>query len=347
MRGFDSLKLSLSLSVWTGTLRWHTAKVSNSQEPYAITSPCGEEATRPLKDNRMDKDKELVAATIDDFSPSLDLAASGPTGFEGITNEDITIPFLKIAQSGTDEAKKGDPNKIEGLEVGQFFCPATRKVYGESIRLIILKFYRQYTIYESRESDAKFMGTMSPEQFKAGIENAPGTIRERSYHLDAEGHRYVDTRNFIVLIAGHYNDGPMLMSLSSTGVAPSKKLMTMASSIRNEKGDLMPIWTSVWELVTGYQTHEKGSYYQITKISRLGWVNGKYVNLVQAAFKDANGMSQEELHASMAKVASSDDEAKSVEGTHAFKGGKQSAASDLGISPDMFEDDKEEAPPIY
>jgi hypothetical protein len=128
----------------------------------------------------------------------------GPSGFEGVDSECTTIPFLKIAQSATDEAKKGSPKYIPGLEPGMFFCPATRKVYGESVRLIILRFYRQYVIYESREPDSKFKGTMTPEQFKVEIE--PDAVRERSYQMGSDGHRYVDTRNFIVMVAGSVND---------------------------------------------------------------------------------------------------------------------------------------------
>ena len=228
-------------------------------------------------------------------------AFDGPSGYEGVDRECTIIPFLKMAQSSTDEAKKGNPSRIDGLEVGGFFCPTSRKVYGDRIELVILRFYRQYTVYESREVDAKFMGTMAPEDFHK-IESQ--CTRERSYFLDAEGHRYVDTRNFIVFVHGHYDDGPMLLSLSSTGIKPSQKWLTQAQNVRSPDGRLAPIWANVWELTTAYFDNPLGSYYQISSINRLGWVPVKRRELIVSAFLDANNLPPEELAHSFEKPAS-------------------------------------------
>ena len=250
--------------------------------------------------------KELVSRVLeeDGIVSGNAMEFDGPSGFDGVDNDCITIPFLKIAQSGTDEAKKGSPKYISGLEAGQFFCPATRKVYGDSVNLIILRFYRQYVIYESTEPDSKFMGTMSPEQFKTVIE--PYATRERSYHLDSEGHRYVDTRNFIVMAAGFVNDGPMLLSLSSTGIAPSRKWITQAQNVRDPNGRLAPIWANVWNVSTGYFDNPSGSYYQISRITRMGYVGQKILKVVVNAFLDAQGAEARALEQSIAKMTPED-----------------------------------------
>jgi hypothetical protein len=265
-------------------------------------------------DKKTEEQKDIVAGVFGgtDVVTTEDMQFDGPSGFDGVDNECITIPFLKMAQSGTDEAKKGSPKYVQGLEPGQFFCPATRKVYGETARLVILRFYRQYVIYESREPDSKFMGTMSPEQFKTAIE--PHATRERSFHLDSEGHRYVDTRNFIVMVANAINDGPMLLSLSSTGISPSKKWMTQAQNVRDNTGRVAPIWANVWEVSTGYMDNPQGSYYQISRISRLGYVSPKIRDVVVNAFLDAQGAGSHELEQNFAKAAPED--GIPVDGTH-------------------------------
>lgn len=210
----------------------------------------------------------------------------GPSGFEGVDSECVTIPFLKLAQPSTDEAKKGSQKYIQGLEQGMLFCPATRKVYGENVKLIIIRFYRQYVIYSSKEIDADYIGTMLPEDFDREI--APNATRERSFYLDRKGYRYVDTRNFIVMVAGKINDGPMLMSMSSTGIAPSKKWITMAQNVRDPKGRVAPIWASVWSLNTAYFDNPQGGYYQVSIIDRLGWVHESARAIVKSAFDDAH-----------------------------------------------------------
>jgi hypothetical protein len=240
--------------------------------------------------------------------------ADGPNGFEGVDADCVTIPFLKLAQPSTDEAKKGSQKYIPGLEQGMFFCPATRKVYGDNVKLIIIRFYRQYVIYSSKEIDADYVGTMLPEQFDAEI--APNATRERSFYLDRKGFRYVDTRNFIVMVAGRISDGPMLMSMSSTGIAPSKKWITMAQNVRDPKNRIAPIWASVWNLNTAYFDNPQGGYYQVSIIDRLGWIHESARGVVKAAFDDAHRIDSsaisvtEERNVTEEAVASTGQEAK-------------------------------------
>lgn len=266
----------------------------------------------------------------------------GPSGYDSVDNDCITIPFLKIAQSGTEETKKGSSKRIEGLEAGMFFCPATRKVYGESVNLIILRFYRQYIVYDSKETNAKFLGPMSPEHFRSVIE--PYATRERSYHLDSEGHRYVDTRNFIVLVAGHYEDGPMLLSLSSTGISPSKKWLTQAQNVRAQDGRVAPIWANVWNVAAGYFDNDAGSYYQISKVDRLGFVGPKYKEFVVKQFLDAQAAASDVLDNSYERDANADKPAEDASHTDVpvgvqaeSKAGKQGPARQAtGEEQDIF-----------
>ena len=259
-----------------------------------------------MAESQKDLVTKAFAGTEVEVSPQMEF--DGPSGFDGVDNDCITIPFLKIAQSGTDEAKKDSPSRIVGLEPGQFFCPTSRKVYGDDVKLIILRFYRQYIVYESKEPDSRYMGPMSPEQFATVIE--PNATRERSFHLDSEGHRYVDTRNFIVMVASALNDGPMLLSLSSTGISPSKKWLTQAQNVRDDKGRVAPIWANVWEIATGYMDNPQGSYYQISRIARLGYIPTKNKDLIVRAFLDAQGAQASDLNKALAS------EEKPVSGTH-------------------------------
>jgi len=234
----------------------------------------------------------------------------GPSGFEGVDRDCTTIPFLKIAQGSTEQAKKGSTKKIDGLEPGMFFCPATNKVYGENANLIILRFYRQYIVYESREIDAHFLGSITPDEFDSDV--LPTAVREKSYHVSPDGKRYVDTRNFIVLVAGALNDGPMLLSLSSTGISPSKKWLTQAQSVRDKTGRVAPIWANVWSLHIGYEDNPQGSYYQISQIERMGYVTEAARHFVVSAFLDAQGINAADIQGVEAKA----EEPKVADGSH-------------------------------
>ncbi len=110
--------------------------------------------------------------------------------------------------------------------------------------------------------------------------------------MDANGHRYVDNRNFILLNYDHLDDGPMIYSMASTGVAPSRKLLTLADAIKVRKpnpdynpaiagsprrsSSRRPLWSNVWKLRASYFEASPNGYYQISDIERVGWVSKQY-----------------------------------------------------------------------
>ena len=214
----------------------------------------------------------------------------GASGFEDVTPECRMVPFLKLAQGSTEQAKRGSTSEIKGLQLGQFFNLTSGAIYGDEIRVVLLKFYRSFAIYESRESDSKFLGTIEPEVFQKTVE--PSAVREKSYWLDANGHRYVDNRNFILLNYDHLDDGPRIYSMASTGVAPSRKLLTLADAIKVRKPNpdynpaiagspkeiviKAPLWSNVWKLRASYFEASPNGYYQISDIERVGWVSKQY-----------------------------------------------------------------------
>ena len=256
----------------------------------------------------------------------------GPTGFEQITPDCMMIPFLKIAQSSTDQAKPGSMSRIQGLEVGQFFNPTSRKVYGNKVRLVLLKFYRSFLIYDGETTDSKFLGSIDPDTYRRTIE--PNVVRKKSYFLDSQGHRYVDSRNLIVLNFDAMDDGPMLFAMSSSGITPSRKLMTLADAIKVRRPDpndpgrevavQAPLWSSVWELETAYFDNPMGSYYQVNNIERAGWLPMKYAAEVQKLFTNLQSV----------EVKGLEPEEAAQEGTEAATPAAEAAERVFGRKPE-------------
>lgn len=238
--------------------------------------------------------RTAALATLEDAP--LDLF-TGATGLESADADCYIIPFLKIAQASTEEAKRGSTSFLKGLDPGMFFSPSTRRIYGERMRLVVLKFYRTYVIYEGEDTKSKFLGTMDADTFRREVE--PHTRRVKSYAVDQNGHRYVDTRNFIVLSYDNPMDGPMLLSLSSTGINPSRKLLTQAQNIkvRNREGRVVvaPTWWSVWELGLGYFDNPNGGYYQINSIDHLGGVPNDIATIFRGAFDEIQAQATPEM----------------------------------------------------
>jgi hypothetical protein len=231
------------------------------------------------------------------------------TGFQEVTSECLALPYMRIGQTSGDFMKRGSPKFILGLQGGDFFCPMTQEVFGQEINLVVVKFYRSFAIYESKETTAKFLGTITPENYETEIE--PHTTREKSYTLDPQGHRYVDQRNFVVVDYDHPERGPMLFSMSSTGIKPSKAWLTQATNIKARKQELdaegnvidewleeAPIWSSVWAVRTAYFDDPRGGYYQVAQTRRLGWVKkGRMADSYKKIFESMKGYDATQISA--------------------------------------------------
>ncbi len=60
-------------------------------------------------------------------------------GLEGTAQSDVNIPRLALAQALSPQVTDGDPNRIEGLKVGDLFNSVTRQIYGREVFVQILR----------------------------------------------------------------------------------------------------------------------------------------------------------------------------------------------------------------
>ena len=189
-------------------------------------------------------------------------------GFDGILPGCVKQGFLKVAQFSSDEIKKGNAKYIPGLEVGHYFCPQRRKVYGANFLAVALKFWQSYAVYDGEGPESKFKGNMTVAEFDKKVK--PYASRERSYMMDKEGYRYVDCRNFLLIPYDNPLETPMIMSMTSTAISASRDWLTLMESltVKVKRGDEIvevpvPMRGGVWKLTSTYVTNKKGDYYQV------------------------------------------------------------------------------------
>jgi len=228
------------------------------------------------------------------------------TGFENIENDCISIPFLRLAQSNTPQVANPD-DKIPGLEAGMYFNPNTGRIYGKEPKFVILAFYRTWNVWNGEPPDAKFVRTLSTEEYLKNYE--PKTRRdEKGKVVDSDGNRYVDSRNFLLCSADFPEDGILLYPMSSTGIPASKKWLAKASAVRvsNEEGKLIqpPMWARVWSPKVTYQKNTKGSFYQVSDVADCGWIPAAIATAVREAFLNAQEYDKQRI----SQVEHSDDE---------------------------------------
>jgi len=154
-------------------------------------------------------------------------------GFEDVNSQTMAIPFIKLAQDLTPQVKKTKPEYIEGLDVGQFFNSVTGDIYGSTFDVIIVKFERIYI--EWLPDRGGFVGYHSPEV-------AESMAQDHTFGKwkTADGNDLVEYYAYYVLISGREEEGPLIMSLTSTAIKTAKMLNRMMTTHMMDMGDGKP-----------------------------------------------------------------------------------------------------------
>lgn len=157
------------------------------------------------------------------------IAADAGLGSESVDRDDMTIPFIKIAQALSEEVNKRESAYIEGLEVGDFFNTATKTFWkGESGFTMIPVFYeREYIEWVPRSRGGGFQGK-HPESILDKT-----TTGERGENLLPNGNEIVVTGTWYVIIVDRetLDFDQAVLSLSKTQLKKSKTLMTQLKQL--------------------------------------------------------------------------------------------------------------------
>lgn len=243
-------------------------------------------------DAKDSKDLVKKGSTDIDQVPGF-LAGAGMTGFEGADIDTYTVPFLYILQSNSPQLLEDADEYIEGAKPGMFFNNVTGQVYGKSIEVIPVTFQRTATEWTPGTGDrrlGKFAGMHSiPEATDIGEGDFYKGMAIREGHENA-GNFLVDTRTFTLLVIGEEEQGPIMFSLTSTGIQHAKAWMTKANmlKLKNADGKMVtpPLFSSAYRLTTSLNENELGKWYQVgtkkkSNIERIGWISEQQYSYVQ------------------------------------------------------------------
>ena len=199
---------------------------------------------------------------------------------EQLNQDELALPFLRVAQKGSPQVDEDSAEYIEGLKPGQFFNTATSMVYGDEITVQAHGYFQNFTIWKGEKGSGEFQGTMTPDAFR---ELQSTTSMERDggdfvQVVDGESLRYTDTRNYIVIIPDHPEDGILMYPMSSTGIKASKNWNTLQNG-RRINGKKAPRFATLWELKT--KGFEKNGYTwkQVSSIRPVSWATPELAQL--------------------------------------------------------------------
>lgn len=193
---------------------------------------------------------------------------------EHLSQDELELPFLRVAQKGSPQVDEDKPEYIEGLKPGQYFNTVSGENYGDTLKVQVHGYFHSYVIWKGEKGNGEFSGTMTPEEFrefesKNKLERDGGDM---VHVVEGEEFRYSDTRNFIVSLPEHPEDGIMIYPLSSTGIKAAKKWNTLQNG-RRVNGRPAKRYATIWEIKTAGFEKNGFTWKQTSSIKPLGWVN--------------------------------------------------------------------------
>lgn len=204
-------------------------------------------------------------------------------GYEGMSAQDVQIPFLRILQALSPQVTEGGDEYVEGAKPGYFFNTLTKKVYGNTVSLIPVKFETSWLEWTNGER-GKLVGRYAPGSIT--VVDGP------NYRKFTEaGNEIVETMTFYCLVAGAIEDGIIIFSLSKTGIKHGKRWNTLISTTKLPNGKMAPYFSSVWTLKTQLNKNEKGAWYtlgvkSVSNIARERFITKEeYTDGVQSALE--------------------------------------------------------------
>ncbi len=183
-------------------------------------------------------------------------------GYEGITADDLAIPFFDILQSGSPQCKGA--GKIDGAEEGKLFNSVTQAVYEPGQRLIPCAYSKVYVEFVPRDSGGGFV----KDHKSAGIlENTEKDEKKRDVLTENGNHIVTTAQHFCLHLKEDGGFERVVIPMKATQLKKSRKWNTTQQSLQivhKGKKFKAPIYSHSYQLATKPENNDQGEW--------SGWV---------------------------------------------------------------------------
>lgn len=192
------------------------------------------------------------------------------SGFEGTTQDDLSIPFLSILQSNSPQVEENDP---EGCRPGMLFNTVTKELVDGEEGLIFQPVHKDHQFVEwiPRNKGGGFVGMYEPDspEVKKAVEDNGG---QRMGKLTIGDNELIETHYVYGLIldnTGENQLGFAVVTFNSTKIKPCKDWFTAMYMLKGKP----PLFANRARLRTVKQKNEHGTFFNFTisPLSSEGW----------------------------------------------------------------------------
>lgn len=219
----------------------------------------------------MPKHKEETALQVrEDLSPAMmsDFAAQAGAGFEDMTAQDYSLPFIILIQSNSPQLDPTKAEYIEDAKQGMFLNTVTGELFRE-MRVIPCAYSFRVIERKPREAGGGFVG-----RYERGQEPS-FTVNDYGKKLTRTGGELIDTAyHYVIVIGADGMPQQAVMIFRSTQLGKSKKWNAKMAALKMTHGGSVftpPMYSSIYTIVSGKESNEKGSWFGYV-IEREGYV---------------------------------------------------------------------------
>ena len=214
-----------------------------------------------------------------------DLEALSGQGFENTDKDSYAIPFLRILQPASPQVQEDEASYIEGAKPGMMFNTITNKLYGKEARVIPITYNRSFIEWIANRG-----GFVQDHGSDPTILDRIVEVDDKHNSILDNGNIIQDTRTHIVLLADEILAGPVILSMTSTGIKHSRKWMTLMNGVRIPNSTKQaPMFACIWKVGITKNENDDGKWYQFgdksaTNIHHEGWVDKDQLAAALQAF---------------------------------------------------------------
>lgn len=203
------------------------------------------------------KNAELSTDVLDDVFAD---AGAGST----FAAEDMTMPFIRLAQQMSPQVNKNKPEYIKGIGAGDIFNNLTQEYWDgkDGVRIIVCGAVTKYTEWVPLEMGGGFQGEISPSD---PIINQ--VRREGNKEILPNGNEMVKADNYYVLY--ETQDGawqPAVLDMKITALKVSRRWKSQISlqTIKHpQTGQVVkaPSFANIWRVTSVEETNRNDQSY--------------------------------------------------------------------------------------
>lgn len=202
-----------------------------------------------------------------------------------VQQEDIRVPSIVISQPASKALVDGDEAYIDGLKAGQFYNSSSRKIYGKTMRVQFIHYFKMFNVFKGTPAAPEWVESLSEPEF---LKLRSREFREIGIMTPDKPDCFIkETWRFVVNLSDDNTMDFVFLNFKPGGISDAKIWVNQMYEAFKKGEDVLSI---EWELNT-YSKESKtanASSYQVegSRIKRVGFVDEARFNKAHSIRND-------------------------------------------------------------